>query len=171
MTPGRAVFLLAAASLVAGVAALLGSPPSGVGLRLYLVAAVAAVLAALVSALDRAVPPAPPSVFERALRRRRPPPPFRPAALIELEGLLAHQLTAGDVHSRLRPIVREIAASRLRLATGLDLDTDRDAARQLLGPSVWELVRPDREPPDDRFGPGLGTAELRRVVEALEAVR
>jgi hypothetical protein len=80
-------------------------------------------------------------------------------------------LTAGDVHFRLRPIVGEIAASRLRAARGLELDADGDAARQLLGPSVWELVRPDRERPADRFGPGLGLAELRQVVEALEALR
>jgi hypothetical protein len=54
VTPKLAVGLVTTASLVAGLAALLGSPPSGLGLRLYLVVVVAVVLAALVAALDQA---------------------------------------------------------------------------------------------------------------------
>jgi len=33
-----------------------------------------------------------------------------------------------------------------------------------------ELVRPDREPPELRFGPGVRAAELSQVVAALERI-
>ena len=39
-----------------------------------------------------------------------------------------------------------------------------------LGDDVWELVRPDRPQPADAHGPGIGEAELERVVVALERV-
>ena len=32
----------------------------------------------------------------------------------------------------------------------------------------WELLRPDREPPADRFAPGISRAELRALVDDLE---
>ena len=72
-----------------------------------------------------------------------------------------------DLHYRLRPVVREIAAGRLE-RRGLSLDSGSAAVRELLGDDLWKLVRPDRKPPQDRqaFGPGL--AELRQTVETLE---
>jgi hypothetical protein len=164
------VVLVALASLVLGLAALLGLPIGAIGLRLYLMAVAAVVMAALVAELAEAIPPAPPSAFERVLRRRPALAPDRPVALVDLESLLAGRLSAGDVHFRLRPLLREVAASRLRTARGVDLDADPESARRLLGPAAWELVRPDRDAPDDRFAPGLELADLRPVIEALEAV-
>jgi hypothetical protein len=72
-----------------------------------------------------------------------------------------------DLHYRLRPVVREIAADRLG-RRGLSLDSGSAAVRELLGDDLWKLVRPDRQPPRDRHTAGPGLAELRETVEILE---
>jgi hypothetical protein len=76
---------------------------------------------------------------------------------------------AGELHLRLRPILREIAANGLR-RRGVDLDADPRAARELLAPETWELVRPDRPRPDDAFARGLAPARLNAVLDDLEAL-
>jgi hypothetical protein len=73
---------------------------------------------------------------------------------------------AGDLHRRLRPILREVAAAGLARHR-VDLDADPAAARALLAPGTWELVRPDRARPADPFAPGLGRDELRVVLDDL----
>jgi len=75
---------------------------------------------------------------------------------------------AGEVHLRLRPILREIAANGLR--RGVDLDAEPQAAQELLAPETWELVRPDRPRPDDAFARGLAPARLNAVLDDLEAL-
>lgn len=124
----------------------------------------------LVRLTATALPSAGRSRFERALRtvpRSRP----RPEALAGLERrvLLATE-TAAEVHYRLRPLLREIAAYRLSARRGIDLDAEPAAAREVLGPEAWEIVRPDRESPDDRLGPGLRLADLRAAVRSLERI-
>jgi hypothetical protein len=76
---------------------------------------------------------------------------------------------AGDVHLRLRPILREIAADGLR-RRGVELDAQPRAAQELLAPDTWELVRPDRPRPDDAFARGLAPARLNAVLDDLEAL-
>ena len=76
---------------------------------------------------------------------------------------------AGDVHLRLRPILREIAADGLR-RRGVELDAQPQAAQELLAPETWELVRPDRPRPDDAFARGLAPARLDAVLDDLEAL-
>ena len=76
---------------------------------------------------------------------------------------------AGEMHWRLRPLLREVAAAGLRRRR-VDLDADPIAARALLSPRTWELVRPDRPRPDDPFAPGLGRDELQAVLDDLEAL-
>jgi hypothetical protein len=76
---------------------------------------------------------------------------------------------AGDVHQRLRPILREIAADGLR-RRGVDLDSDSETARKLLAPVTWELVRPDRPRPEDPFARGLPPKQLDAVLDDLEAL-
>jgi hypothetical protein len=103
----------------------------------------------------------------RPLRRRE----ARPTALASLERkVLLSTETAFEVHYRLRPILREIATYRLSSRRGIELDHDVEAARAVLGPEAWELVRPDREPPPDRLGRGHPLADLRAAVEALERI-
>jgi hypothetical protein len=76
---------------------------------------------------------------------------------------------AGDLHVRLRPILREIAADGLR-RRGFELDAQPHAARAQLAPETWELVRPDRPRPDDAFARGLAPARLDAVLDDLEAL-
>jgi hypothetical protein len=76
---------------------------------------------------------------------------------------------AGELHLRLRPVLREIAANGLR-RRGVDLDEQPQAAQELLAPETWELVRPDRPRPDDAFARGLAPARLNAVLDDLEAL-
>jgi hypothetical protein len=110
------------------------------------------------------------SQFELALR---PPKarPERPPELVLLEQRLALAVTtAFDVHFRLRPIVRDVAAQRLWARHAVDLESAPDQAEELLGPEIWELARPDRPPPEEPFAPGLGVRGVERVVARLERV-
>jgi hypothetical protein len=98
---------------------------------------------------------------------REPAEESRPPEIERLEReLTLATATAFDLHARLRPTLREIAA--MRLATrGIRLDDEGD---KLLDEELWELVRPDRRPPTNRHAPGIPPEELRQVVERLEAL-
>jgi hypothetical protein len=76
---------------------------------------------------------------------------------------------AGDLHLRLRPVLREVAAEGLR-RRGVELDAEPERAQALLAPETWELVRPERPRPDDPFGPGVAPARLSAVLDDLEAL-
>lgn len=92
----------------------------------------------------------------------------RPAALERIERVVgAGRQSAGDVHVRVRPLLREIADPLLR-REGVGLDSEPQRARALLGEELWEVVRPDRPRPQDRRAPGLTRSELERLVERLE---
>jgi hypothetical protein len=170
----RAVNTLALVLLATvGVLSALALAPADrtLAVRAYVLALGALGLVLLVGATARAVRgPAHPSPFELSLRtRRRSERPPHDLAFIALQSLFATE-NAFDVHYRLRPLLREIAASRLGVRRGIDLDANPGAARAALGDEAWELVRPDREPPEDHFARGLSLPQLERVVESLEAI-
>lgn len=101
---------------------------------------------------------------------REPPGPLRPPELERLEReVTLGTSTAFDLHYRLRPTLREVAAERLA-ARGLRLDAGGLEVEQALGEELWELVRPGREPPRRRYARGISPAGVRRVVERLEAL-
>ena len=77
--------------------------------------------------------------------------------------------SAGDLHLRLRPVLRDIATDGLR-RHGVELDGDPARAQELLAPATWEIVRPDRPAPADAFAPGLRAAELDVIIDDLEAL-
>jgi hypothetical protein len=52
----------------------------------------------------------------------------------------------------------------------VSLDHEPAAARAALGDDTYELLRPDRVPPEDRLARGLPVPELRGIVESLERV-
>jgi hypothetical protein len=108
------------------------------------------------------------SQFEYALRggvetRVRPPELVRTEREIML-GIAS----AGHLHMRLLPILREAAAARLAAHHNVELDRRPDAARALLGDKAWQLLRPDLPPPEDRNAPGLPLARVRDLVDTLE---
>jgi len=97
--------------------------------------------------------------------------PERPLELEKLERDVYLSIgTSFHLHHRLRPLMREIAATRLLLRHGVDLDRRPELAAQMLGPVAWEWVRPDREPPRDTWERGPQLAELTAVVDALERI-
>ncbi len=101
-----------------------------------------------------------------AALEREPEERQRPAQLERLEReLTMASSTAFDLHARLRPQLREIATMRLA-SRGVQLDE----AEGVLDEELWELVRPDRQPPADRHAEGIAPAALRRAVDALEAL-
>lgn len=99
-------------------------------------------------------------------RRRRPPP-----ALARIEDEVALGVAgAFDLHHRLVPRLRTITAGLLASRRRVSLDADLEESRRLLGDETWELVRPDRPPPEDRLARGIPPEALGRVVGTLEAI-
>jgi hypothetical protein len=137
------------------------------GVRIYVLLLCATAIVLLLLALHRAYPP------ERALReparaasRRRPP-----ATLRRIE----HEVALGvagsfDLHYRLVPRLRSLAAGLLESRRRVSLEARTDAARGILGEDAWALVRPDRPAPQDRLARGIPPSDLERVVDALEAI-
>jgi hypothetical protein len=135
-----------------------------------LLAVGAVVLAVLVPRPDR--PDRPPKPARRPVRLRRARRGGSAAPdLAAVDRLLSMAVSsAEDEYVRLRPLVRDIARQRLADHTGVRLETAPDAAAAMLGPDVWELVRPDRQRPANQHARGIPPARLRAVVEALERI-
>lgn len=152
------------------VVLLLRVPRQGLALRLWLVALGAIGLSTLTElALARWVVRDVPAVRLRWGWWRRPLPQ-RVRALEELEHAVDFSLgTAFDVHYRLRPHVRRVAAHRLA-GRGVSLDGQPERARALIGLDVWDLVRRDRPEPEDRNARGMDLPSIRRVVDVLDAL-
>jgi hypothetical protein len=143
-----------------------------VALLTHLYIAVLGLLASitLISALLSGAQATAPGARFRLRWRRGRLPDHRLRSLQELEHAADFSLTtAFDVHYRLRPHLRRVAEHRLA-NRGVRLDADPERARALLGAGAWDLVRPDREAPEDRGAPGITLIQLRALVDALEAV-
>jgi hypothetical protein len=133
-------------------------------LAAYLIAVAALALELVTRVLAARSKPAARSEFEHALEprtieRTRPPELLR----IERE-LTLGSASAGHLHMRLLPLLREIATARL----GFDIARSPERARTLLGDEAWELLRPDRPPPSDRNAPGAARRAIEHCIEALE---
>ena len=103
---------------------------------------------------------------ERPLLRLGP----RPTPLVRLERIVERSGESGlSAHARLRPVLVEIAEARLA-RRGLRLHRDVEEARHLLGPAVWDLVRPDRPTPQGHDAPGISPRRLEEILDALEAL-
>ena len=127
-------------------------------------------LMTVLASLRRRYPLPVKSALEEALER----PTLTDERLPEL-ARLEREVTLGasssyDLHYRLRPTLRETAAGLLAVRRGITLDREPERARAALGEETWQLVRRDREPPEDRVAPGLDAVRLRAVVESLEAL-
>jgi hypothetical protein len=143
---------------------------AGLIARIYLLAVAAIALFHLVRLVRAAHPAAGPSRFDAALRRR-PQRQERLPELAKIEREVALGMaTAFDLHYRLRPSLRRTARELLAARRGIDLDREPEAARRALGEDAWEIVRGDREPPDDRFGSGVRLPALRRTIASLESL-
>jgi hypothetical protein len=132
-------------------------------IRAYVFVIGALVMLVLVTAAGDAFPRKRRSPFERALAD-----PPRPAAKVPDLERVEREVTlaigsAHDLHTRLLPHLREIAQLRLaRSGRRLDEHTAGE---------WWELLRPDREPPEDKFASGIKLEDLRRCLDDLARIR
>jgi len=165
----RAVKVGLAVSAIAGIVALTTSSGHVLLLDIYLLCMGGVLLLALVRTTRDQAPASNGALFDRAVAamRRRPPDSGELALAGELELSTYH---AFHLHARLRPVLRDVAAHRLRSRYGVELDREAGRARELVGTNAWELVRPDRPPPEDRLARGPDVAELARVIDELEAI-
>lgn len=109
----------------------------------------------------------------RARRPRRDGGPVDAATLLgERRFVRFAGHSAWDVHTRLRPRLREVASDLLAARRGLDLDDPAAAERirAVVGDATWDLVRPGRPTPSDRQGPGLDHDELAHVLDGMERI-
>ena len=110
------------------------------------------------------------SRFEASLRRPPVTTP-QPVELLRVERDLELGIAgAGSAHHRLLPILREAAVARLASRHGIEFERRPDAARELLGEDVWELLRPDRPGPTDRFESGVPRDQVAAVIERVESL-
>ena len=118
------------------------------------------VMVGLVSAAGDAIPKLHRSQFDAALAEVKPADQHLPElARMEREVTLG-SASSFDLHFRLLPDLREIARARLERV-------GKVPSEETLG-RWWELLRPDRPAPDDRFAPGISQRDLRALVADLE---
>jgi hypothetical protein len=104
------------------------------------------------------------SLFEHAVSRKGPEP-TRPSEIVRIEReITLGTSSAGHLHTRLLPLLRDAASARL----GIDFNLHPDRARAALGDESWDLRRPARPEPMDRSAPGLPMRRVRTVVDMLE---
>ena len=105
-----------------------------------------------------------------------PPPPLPPPVPEESSGAgfaelssLEHRLSWGSVdrdryEQRVRPLLADLVAERLRSRRGVDPRTQPEQARRIVGEALWELMT---GPPTSRCPT---RAELSRLVDDLERI-
>lgn len=159
--------LVAAAVAIAGLAVALVMRPGDASLAaeafvLFIGALGMGLLAQAVAHLF----PTTPSKIHAAARPQRKDKRLAGLEKIERELEMATQ-SAFDTHYRLRPLLRELAATRLA-RRGIELDTPGGRAPELLGPDLWEIVRPDLVRPPEHHAAGARLATIERAVASLE---
>jgi hypothetical protein len=133
--------------------------------RVAVVATGACVVAALLAPMRRS-----------AAARPTPARPYRGDAVEPLAQLVRIQRSVElsgasrlEYEHRLQPNLRHLAAERLRLRRGIDLERRPDAAREVLGGEAWDLVM-RRGAASDRKAPAPTLTEIRALFEMLERV-
>ena len=153
------IILFVFSSLVAGYVVAAQPSARNVTLHVYVFLVGGLLMLGVVAAAGDAVPRRLRSELDAALNEKSP----RARALPELEKL-EREVTLGtasayDLHYRLLPHLRAIAQARLERS-------GREPGPDTLG-RWWELLRPDRQPPDDRLAKGISQADLRALVADL----
>jgi hypothetical protein len=163
----RAVKVGVLATLGAGIALFVSSGARSTIADVYLLVLGGVLLLALfrlARTFDTARRPSP---FDRALAQMRAGPP-QPHPLELERDIELSRLNVFHYHVRMRPVLREIAAHRLRSRFGVDLEREPARASELVPSLAWVEVRPDCPPPEDRLAPGPSVAKQRAVLDELE---
>ena len=141
--------------------------PFGFAFRAWLVALAAIAAAALVR--GSLAPYQTVRIEPIRLPRRRRVSAERPAGLEEVERAVDFAVwSTADLNRRLRPLLREVAAHRLRTRRGVDIERNPQTARRLLGEVAWELIdtAPILEPEARR--PAASAESIRETIQRLE---
>jgi hypothetical protein len=158
-----------AAAAAAIVALLFGVDRTDIVLDAYIVF-VAGLLALATARIVSGAFPTPRGVVPRTLARTSRHY-ARPDSLRVTEDVVAlGQADHFDLHFRLRPLLRDIAAAGLAAQTGTDLLGSPDRAEAELSPETWSLVRPDRPRPVGSGIQGIDTGSLAAIVGELERI-
>jgi hypothetical protein len=153
------IILFVVASIVSGYIVAAQPGARNVVLHAYVFVVGGLLMLGIVAAAGDAIPRRLRSELDAALSETsRPEKQLPELEKLEREVTLA-TASAYDLHFRLLPQLREIAQARLERA-------GRSPGPDTLG-RWWELLRPDRPAPDDRFGKGISPAELRALVDDL----
>jgi hypothetical protein len=144
--------------------------PTTRAFSIWLVFATAMVLVVLNRHAHHRSWPVPAPRFEQALRSRKPQA-AQPEELLRMDReLVLGSADADHAQRRLLPLLRSVAAARIAARYGFELERRPEAARDLLGEDVWELLRPDRPEAEDRHGPGVPPRSVLGVIERIEAL-
>jgi hypothetical protein len=131
-----------------------------VAIHVYVLVVGALAMVGVLSAVGAAVPRRRRSALSEALAEQAvAPKPLSELMRMEREVTLSVG-NAYDLHRRLLPQLREIAEARLARS-------GKQPGPDTLGP-WWELLRPDRPEPTDRFAPGISETDLRALVADLQ---
>jgi hypothetical protein len=163
----RAVTVTAAATIGAGIALFASSGARSTIADVYLLVVGGVLLLALFRVARTLEVGRRPSPIDHALAQMRAGPPAPHPLELERDVELS-RMNVFHYHVRMRPLLREIAASRLRARFGVDLYREPGRARDLLPSLVWAEVRPDCPPPRDRLAPGPSVATQGAVLDELE---
>ena len=162
----KAVRLGVAVSATAGALALFTDGLRALALDLWLLG-IAAVLVLALFRVAKLLAPSAVSPLDQALARMRAERPPVPELTLERDIELSRTIEF-HFHIRLRPVLREIAAHRLRSRYGVELDHEPARARELVPARAWEVVDPYRPLPEDRLAPGPSVRSISEVVDELE---
>jgi hypothetical protein len=167
MSPRGTFVTLSTATVALVFVLIFAGISSGTVLLVYVLFAAAVLLAFLVNRLRATLPAA--DDFKALLRRaghaEARPDPFE----IYRIGLSIASGTQWSIHVRLRPLAQRIASARLSYRHGIDLEREPQRAEAMLqGTRTWELIRPDRQPPEDDAARGWREPELKKLLEELE---
>ena len=131
-----------------------------IAIHVYVLVVGALAMVGVLASVGAALPHRRRSALSEALGERAVAPrPVSELTRMEREVTLAVG-NAYDLHRRLLPQLREIAQARLER-------TGRQPGPDTLGP-WWELLRPDRPEPADRFAAGISENDLRTLVGDLQ---
>jgi hypothetical protein len=164
----RALRLGVLLSVTAGAFAFFTHGSRVVVLDVWLLAMAGVLLLGLFRVARLLAPPAG-SPLDEAVSRMRPQAPPVPELALERDVELSRAI-GFHFHIRLRPVLREIAAHRLRSQYGVELDREPARARELVPAAAWAVDDPDRPPPEDRLAPGPSVRSLSAVVDELESL-
>jgi hypothetical protein len=95
----------------------------------------------------------------------------RQTELLDIEQRVSFaKVSEFDYQSRLRPVVRDIAAQRLAANWHIHLSNDPGVAKERLGSDLWDEIQGSPSLIDPREQRGMTVPRLRAIVERLESI-